>query len=238
MKWSSSTTYLLFMFSFVGLELLFGSSTQYILAEDTRRTKRLLQAIASIWSSMSYDSTLFGQRTHAAGSNDYELTTRNGFVIDAKSAIRKLKSFHEHNATQKQSSVISDIQDGMNVVLVSDAGTPLISDPGTELVRACVQWGVQVVPVPGPSAPLAALVGSGIQAVPYTFIGFLPTHGSARRKRISTFRDIPSTLIIFVPPHDLQSTLSDLELELGPTRCLCIARYEILRNIIQNVNKS
>lgn len=126
-----------------------------------------------------------------------------------------LQSFHAHNEKQRESEVISRLQAGEQLALVSDAGLPLISDPGAQLVRAVQEAGLRVTCLPGASAPSMALLLSGLSPTPYTFVGFLPPKTQARQQLLQTYVNRPETLIFFEAPHRLQASLSDLHKVLG-----------------------
>lgn len=130
----------------------------------------------------------------------------------------RLVSLREHNERIRAPVLVRRLLGGESIALVSDAGTPGLSDPGTALVRAAADAGVRVVPVPGPSAALAALVASGLPAEPVTFIGFLPARGAERRRALEALRGIPHTLVLFEAPHRLRETLGDLLETLGDRR--------------------
>ena len=131
---------------------------------------------------------------------------------------------HEHNEAQASPAIIRRLQAGEAVALVSDAGTPLLSDPGARLVHAVVGAGLRVVPVPGASAPLAALVASGISPYPYTFVGFLARKGEERRTGLSACARSPYTTVLFESPVRLVDTLRDLAQVAGSERPATIAR--------------
>ncbi len=125
------------------------------------------------------------------------------------------RPYHEHNAARERPRVLVDLQAGRRVALISDAGTPLISDPGLKLVRAVLEAGHRVESLPGPSAVLAALSVAGLPTDAFFFAGFLPTKTAARRTRIAELKDIPSTLVFFEAPSRVAETLADLAAELG-----------------------
>jgi 16S rRNA (cytidine1402-2'-O)-methyltransferase len=125
-----------------------------------------------------------------------------------------LVSYHEHNKLARLDVVLSALAAG-SVALVSDAGTPALSDPGQELVRAALEAGHTVTPVPGPSAALAALVVSGLPTDHFTFVGFLPRRSADRRAELARLRALPHTLIFYEAPHRLLDSLADIETELG-----------------------
>ena len=114
---------------------------------------------------------------------------------------RRFLSFHDHNESERQEEVLRLLRQGQNLALVSDAGTPLLADPGYRLVRACRAEGLPVSPVPGPSAPVTALSAAGIPPLPYTFLGFLPRDAAGRRATLSAFARTPGSLIFFERPR-------------------------------------
>jgi 16S rRNA (cytidine1402-2'-O)-methyltransferase len=118
--------------------------------------------------------------------------------------------YHEHNEARMTPTVIRRLLGGEDVALISDAGTPLVSDPGSRLVRAAIEAGVDVVPVPGPSALLAGLVASGLDATRFTFFGFLPRKGRDRRDAIGALVDLPHTAVLYDAPARVADTLAEL----------------------------
>jgi len=127
----------------------------------------------------------------------------------------KTISYHEHNEQQRTAQLIDMLQQGSDIAVVSDAGTPLISDPGFRLVRAAIEHNVTVVPVPGPSALISALVAAGLPTDEFFFGGFLPARSNARRARLAELRSVPGTLIFYEAPHRLAATLKDVYESLG-----------------------
>ena len=125
-----------------------------------------------------------------------------------------LTSYFEHNKLAKLDSILSALEQG-DVALVSDAGTPAINDPGYELVRAALQAGHAVCPIPGPSAPLAALAGSGLPTDAFLYLGYLPRKSSDRKAFLEQIVHLPYTLILLESPHRLLAGLADLESSLG-----------------------
>jgi 16S rRNA (cytidine1402-2'-O)-methyltransferase len=121
----------------------------------------------------------------------------------------KTVSYHEHNEQQRSRQLIELLRQGSDVAVVSDAGTPSISDPGFRLVRAAIENDIQVVPVPGPSALISALIAAGLPTDEFFFAGFLPARSNARRARLSELRSVPGTLIFYEAPHRLAETLKD-----------------------------
>jgi len=133
-------------------------------------------------------------------------------------------SYHEHNRTQRLPELLAQLQGGRAIALVTDAGMPGISDPGYELVKACAEVGVTVVPVPGASAVITALSASGLMSDRFTFEGFLPTKGKDRRDRLEALALETRTMVLYEAPHRLQQTLQDLIHHLEPERSIVLAR--------------
>ncbi len=134
-----------------------------------------------------------------------------------------LTSYHQHNFAGKGQYLLDKLLEGKNIALVSDAGLPGISDPGEDLVALVLGHGVKVVPIPGPSASLAALVVSGLSTKRFCFEGFLPSKGSTRRKHLEKLKLENRTMIFYEAPHRLLATLTDLAFIWGD-RQICIAR--------------
>jgi 16S rRNA (cytidine1402-2'-O)-methyltransferase len=124
-------------------------------------------------------------------------------------------SYHEHNEQQRAAELIELLKEGKDVGVVSDAGTPGISDPGFRLVRLAIEQSVPVVSAPGPSALITALVASGLPTNEFFFGGFLPARSGARQARLNELRSVPSTLIFYEAPHRLAATLKDAREILG-----------------------
>ena len=136
----------------------------------------------------------------------------------------RMLSLHAHNERRRAAEIVSLLGSGKSVALVSDAGTPAVSDPGAVLVRAVAQAGYVVVPVPGPSAVIAALSASGIAAPQWLFCGFLPAAATARRAALTRVSDYPGALVFYEAPHRIAATLDALVAVLGPERGLVVAR--------------
>ncbi|HVF22084.1 MAG TPA: 16S rRNA (cytidine(1402)-2'-O)-methyltransferase, partial [Pyrinomonadaceae bacterium] len=124
-------------------------------------------------------------------------------------------SYHEHNEQQRAAELIDLLKQGSNVAIVSDAGTPSISDPGFRLVRVAVENEVTIVPLPGPSALISALIAAGLPTDQFFFGGFLPARSGARRARFDELRSVPGTLIFYEAPHRLTASLRDAHEILG-----------------------
>jgi 16S rRNA (cytidine1402-2'-O)-methyltransferase len=129
-------------------------------------------------------------------------------------------SYHEHNESERATHLVTKLLDGADIALVSDAGTPLVSDPGFRLVREAINARLPVVPIPGPSAMTSALVASGMPVTEFTFVGFLPPKSSARRKRLIELSGNRSTLIIYEAPHRIKRTLADLVAIMSDRECV------------------
>jgi 16S rRNA (cytidine1402-2'-O)-methyltransferase len=136
----------------------------------------------------------------------------------------RMLSLHAHNERRRAAGIVSLLGAGKSVALVSDAGTPAVSDPGAALVHAVAEAGYAVVPVPGPSAVIAALSASGMTAPQWLFCGFLPAAASARRAALTRFSDCPGALVFYEAPHRIAATLDALVAVLGPERGLVVAR--------------
>lgn len=136
---------------------------------------------------------------------------------------KRLVSYHEHNEITRAPEIVIELEQGAKVALVSDAGTPAISDPGHRLVNLCLRHGIRVVPVPGASAFVAALAASGMPIEQFVFIGFLPSRPTERRKALRALANEPRTLALYEAPHRLLDTLEDA-LEILGNRPAVIAR--------------
>jgi 16S rRNA (cytidine1402-2'-O)-methyltransferase len=152
-----------------------------------------------------------------------EDTRRTRVLLDRHGIAGRPRSLHAHNERARIAEVIAALEAGQRVALVSDAGTPLLSDPGERLVAAAITAGQRVEPVPGPSAPIAALVASGLPTTPFTFAGFLPRRAGERDALLASLRERPDTLVFFESPRRLAATLERL-LELLGDRQACVAR--------------
>ncbi len=133
------------------------------------------------------------------------------------------ESHHEHNETTHTRRLLTLLEAGKSIALVSDAGTPLLSDPGYALVSACLEAGFPVVPIPGPSAAIAALTASGLPTDCFFFAGFLPSRKAQRLKRLREIAPVPATLVLYEAPHRLLAALEDMIDVLGD-RGACLAR--------------
>lgn len=145
-------------------------------------------------------------------------------LLDRYGIVNRPYAYHEHNADEAGPRLIAALGEGRSVALVSDAGTPLVSDPGFRLARAAIEAGHRVVPLPGASAPLAALVGSGLSNEAFFFAGFLPSKDKARRDRLAELGTVPATLLFFESPHRIGATLRAAADVLGGERASVVCR--------------
>ena len=134
-----------------------------------------------------------------------------------------LRSYHDFNEASRAEAILGKLRAGARVALVSDQGTPTISDPGYRLVRLCREEGIPVIPIPGPSAVIAALSVSGLPTDEFHFVGFLPSRKQARRRKIETLRNLGVTLVLYESPHRVEACLRDLSEILGD-RLVSVAR--------------
>ena len=165
-----------------------------------------------------------------------EDTRRTAKLLSHYDIHTPLISFHEHSQKTKLARLLAELEIG-DLALVSDAGTPLLNDPGAELVKAALEAGHQVCPIPGPSAPLAALTASGLPTDAFLYLGYLPRVSSERLRLLGEIAGLPYTLVFLETPHRLLEALGDLEQALG-NRSIAVAREltkiheEILRGSI------
>ena len=133
-------------------------------------------------------------------------------------------SYHEHNRKQREPEIIQRLQQGENIALVTDAGMPGISDPGYDLVRACVEANIAAIAIPGVTAAITALAVSGLPSDRFVFEGFLPIKGKARQDRLKEIGQETRTLILYESPHKLRQTLQDLVQVCGQDRSIMLGR--------------
>lgn len=155
----------------------------------------------------------------AAEDTRRTLTLLNHFEIS-----KPLTSYYEHNRKEKGIFLAEEMEKGKNIALVSDAGTPAISDPGEDLVAICIEKGIEVVPVPGPVAAINALIGSGMPTGRFTFEGFLSVNKQSRREHLLSVAKEQRTMIFYEAPHKLLSTLRDFKTYFGGERKISLCR--------------
>lgn len=124
---------------------------------------------------------------------------------------KPLISYHRHNEDIKTEILITKLKEGNNIALVSDAGTPAISDPGEEVVKEAIKNNIEVIPIPGACAAITAIIGSGMNTKEFTFIGFLPLNKKLRKEKLNEIENSKNTLIVYEAPHKLMNTLKDLK---------------------------
>ena len=137
---------------------------------------------------------------------------------------KPVSAFHEHNEREKTQAIIGELKSGKSIALISDAGTPLISDPGYFLVVQAKKEGLRVIPIPGPSALITALSASGLASDSFTFLGFLPSKKTARLKLLNSLVSRTETLIFYESPKRILATLSDMYITFGDVREVCLAK--------------
>lgn len=153
-----------------------------------------------------------------------EDTRHSGLLLSHYGIKKPFFALHDHNEQTKAVVLIEKLQQGLNIALISDAGTPLISDPGFHLVRHCRQAGIQVVPVPGACAAITALCASGIASDRFCFEGFLPAKTKARCDKLSALENEERTLIFYESTHRILDTLTDMQTIFGAERYVVMAR--------------
>lgn len=153
-----------------------------------------------------------------------EDTRRARVLLDRVGATVRPASFHAHNEAARVEQALDWLAAGQDVALVSDAGTPLVADPGERLVAAAVDAGYGVTAVPGPSAPLAALVASGLPVAPFTFLGFLPRKGAPRRRALESLAAAHETSVLFESPRRVARLLADVAAAAGEDRRVAVCR--------------
>lgn len=153
-----------------------------------------------------------------------EDTRHTAKLLAAHGIATRCQAYHEHNGEQVRPQILQKLAEGKDIALVSDAGTPLISDPGFKLVREVREVGYAVVPIPGVSAVITALCASGLPTDQFHFCGFLPPKSSARSERFTALKNIPGTLVFYESPRRVAAFLQDAMNVLGGTREAIIAR--------------
>lgn len=153
-----------------------------------------------------------------------EDTRRTGLLLQHFAIDTRMMSLHDHNEQQKTDQLIPQLKQGLSIALVSDAGTPLINDPGYHLVKYCRQAGIRVVPLPGPCAAITALSAAGIASDRFCYEGFLPAKRKSRQEVLQELMDESRTLIFYESPHRLLDTLADMVTIWGAERYVILAR--------------
>lgn len=154
----------------------------------------------------------------------YAEDTRNsGVLLKHYNINSKLESYHEFNQDLKSEQILNELRSGMKLAIISDAGLPVISDPGYKIVKSVIADGIAVSTIPGASAGISALIASGIAPMPYTFYGFLDSKKSKRVKELEDIKFVNNTIIFYEAPHRIEETLDDMISVLG-NRNACLAR--------------
>lgn len=133
---------------------------------------------------------------------------------------KPLISYHRHNEEWKSDVLIQELQKGKDIALVSDAGTPGISDPGEEIITKCIEENIEIVPIPGACAMINALICSGLNTKEFIFLGFLPTHKKLRKAKLEEIEKCNKTIILYEAPHKISQTLQDLSFILGKRKII------------------
>jgi 16S rRNA (cytidine1402-2'-O)-methyltransferase len=204
-----------------------GSKNRYSLSEHAFTAPNLEPALYIVSTPIGNlgDITVRALETLAAASMIACEDTRITSTLTQKFGLKTpLLPYHEHNADKQRPKILGELEVGNAVALVSDAGTPLVSDPGYRLVRDVVAAGYKVFPIPGASAPLAGLVASGLPSDTVLFAGFLPQKGGPKTKRLEELAKTPATLIFFESPHRTAATLELMATVFGGTREAVVAR--------------
>lgn len=171
-----------------------------------------------------------------------EDTRRTAHLLAHYAIATPTTSLHEHNEARKSAALVERLQRGDDIALVSDAGTPTVSDPGARLIAAAIEAGIRVEPIPGPSAALAALAASGLRTDTFLFLGFPPTRSKDRRNWFDQIRTAGRTVVFFEAPHRILRTLKDLQQTVGDydvvvARELTKIHEELVRGPISRVLK-
>lgn len=153
-----------------------------------------------------------------------EDTRHSGLLLSHYGIKKPFFTLHDHNEQEKAHILVEKLKQGSNIALISDAGTPLISDPGFHLVRQCREAGIRVVPLPGACAAITALCASGIASDRFCFEGFLPAKSKARKDKLENIAEEDRTLIFYESTHRILDTLEDMQLVLGEERYIVLAR--------------
>lgn len=165
-------------------------------------------------------------------------------LLSAYGISTPLTSYHAHTPPKKQSELLKKLEGGSSIALVTDAGTPGISDPAVRLVRAAAEAGLKVIPIPGPTALVAALSASGLPTDTFTFEGFLSTKAGRRRRRLEELSSLGHTVVLYESPRRLKRLLGEIEETFGPDRLCVVAREvtklyeEFIRGTVEEVSRS
>ncbi|WP_439291328.1 16S rRNA (cytidine(1402)-2'-O)-methyltransferase [Lonepinella koalarum] len=189
---------------------MINSGTLYIVATPIGNLQDITQRALAIFSQVDLIAA--------------EDTRHSGLLLSHYGIKKPFFALHDHNEQQKADVLVEKLQQGSNIALISDAGTPLISDPGFHLVRKCRQADIKVVPLPGACAAITALCASGIASDRFCFEGFLPAKSKARRDKLENLSEEDRTLIFYESTHRILDTLADIEMVMGAERYVVLAR--------------
>lgn len=153
-----------------------------------------------------------------------EDTRVTGNLLKKLNIKKPLISYYEHNSAKREERLLKELFDGNDVAVVSDAGTPAISDPGEYIVKACIENSIEVVPIPGPCAFVCALISSGFSTSTFTFVGFLPAKDNMRENELEKHKTKSETLIFYEAPHRMKKTLNSMKKVFGEERRVSISR--------------
>ena len=188
-----------------------------------KKDKGILYLVATPIGNMQ-DMTFRAVETLKSVDVIYAEDTRNSmYLLQHFDINTKLLSYHEFNKELKEDEIINKLLEGQNVAIISDAGLPVISDPGYDIARAAILHDIPVTPIPGASAGISGLIASGITPQPFTFVGFLDSKTTKRKKELEEYKYLKSTIIFHEAPHRIKECLIDM-LEVLGDRYVCIGR--------------
>lgn len=204
-----------------------GDKRSYVIGQTEMAARALEPALYLVATPIGNLSDITLRALETLASADVvacEDTRVSRVLLDRYGIRRRTTAYHEHNAAEAGPKLIEALRAGQSVALISDAGTPLVSDPGYRLVGEALDQGFRVIPIPGPSAALAALTASGLPSDAFLFAGFLPAKAGQRLTKLESFRQVPATLIFFESPRRLAETLGAMVEALGGQRRAAIGR--------------
>ena len=210
-----------------GEKAVTGDKRSYVIGQTEMAARPLEPALYLVATPIGNLSDITLRALETLASADVvacEDTRVSRVLLDRYGIRRRTTAYHEHNAAEAGPKLIEALRGGQSVALISDAGTPLVSDPGYRLVGEALDQGFRVVPIPGPSAALAALTASGLPSDAFLFAGFLPAKAGQRLTKLESFRQVPATLIFFESPRRLAETLGAMVEALGDRRRAAIGR--------------
>jgi 16S rRNA (cytidine1402-2'-O)-methyltransferase len=210
-----------------GEKAVTGDKRSYVIGQTEMAARALEPALYLVATPIGNLSDITLRALETLASADVvacEDTRVSRVLLDRYGIRRRTTAYHEHNAAEAGPKLIEALRAGQSVALISDAGTPLVSDPGYRLVGEALDQGFRVIPIPGPSAALAALTASGLPSDAFLFAGFLPAKAGQRLTKLESFRQVPATLIFFESPRRLAETLGAMVEALGDGRRAAIGR--------------